>query len=62
MSHVSNATRLWVSLVGHTPLYRGAESAPAHDPDGLVKITSDLADYFTASAERQLHVQGSPSL
>ena len=51
---MSTATRWWASLLGHAPLYRGAEPIKSHDPDGLVKMTSDLAQYFTPSRQQEL--------
>ena len=55
MSYVSTATRWWVSLLGHAPLYRGPEPVKPQDPDGegLLKMSYDLAEYFTP--ERQMN-------
>lgn len=54
VKHVSTATRWWVSLLGHAPLYRGAEPVKPHDPDGLLKMTFDLAKYFTLERQKEL--------
>jgi superfamily II DNA/RNA helicase len=51
VKYVSTATRWWVSLLGHAPLYRGAEPVKS-DPDGLLKMSFSLAEYFTSDRQR----------
>jgi hypothetical protein len=52
VKYVSTATRWWVSLIGHAPLYRGAEPVKPNDPDGLLKMSFNLAEYFTPDRQR----------
>ena len=52
VKYVSTATRWWVSLLGHAPLYRGAEPVKPNDPDGLLKMSFNLAEYFTPDRQR----------
>ena len=58
MSHVSNATRLWVSLLQHSPLCRGGAPVPSHDTSTIMKLSLDLADYYAAPEHKQLHGMG----
>ena len=55
MAHVSNATRLWVSLLQHSPLCRGGVPVPSHDASTIMKLSLDLADYYAFPDHRQLH-------
>lgn len=53
--HVSNATRLWVSLLQHSPQHRGEKPVPCHDPSIFVKLTMDLAQFYSKSENKTLH-------
>ena len=53
--HVSNATRLWVSLLEHLPLRRGDPCAACHDRSVFTKVSLELAEYYADSNNRQLH-------
>ena len=41
-------------LLGHVPLLRGAEPVEPQDPEALLKMTFDLARYFTPERQRNL--------
>ena len=45
--HVSNATRLWVSLIQHCPEALGDDSVPGHDPGALVLLSLKLAKFYS---------------
>lgn len=53
--HVSNATRLWVSLLQHSPRHRGEKPVPCHDPFVFVKLTMDLAQFYSSPENKRLH-------
>lgn len=53
--HVSNATRLWVSLLQHSPQHRGEKPVPCHDPSVFVKLTLDLAQFYSNPNNKRLH-------
>ena len=53
--HVSNATRLWVSLLQHSPQHRGEKPVPCHDPSVFVKLTLDLAHFYSNPNNKRLH-------
>lgn len=51
VSHVSNATRLWVTLLEHTS-HNETISLRLHSEIELKRLTLDLAQYYSASENR----------
>lgn len=53
--HVSNATRLWVSLLEHQPLEMENQTVPSLDPFFTMKLSLDLAVYHGGSNKQHLY-------
>lgn len=52
---MSNATRLWVSLLEHTPYTKGNDPVTIHDPFLFKKLSLDLAYYYSDKKNRKYH-------
>ena len=53
--HVSNATRLWVSILEHFPITRGGSSPYLHDPLVFKQLTLDLSHYYSEKENKKYH-------
>ena len=52
---MSNASRLWVALLEHTPYTKGCKKATIHDSFVFKKLCLDLAHYYSEKQNRKYH-------
>lgn len=53
--HVSNASRLWVTILEHIPATKGDIPVPLHDPMEFKKLSLDLAHYYSIKDNKKYH-------
>lgn len=55
VNHVSNASRLWVSILEHFPATKPAIPATVHDPMEFKRLSLDLAHYYSIKENKKYH-------